>query len=191
MNRLRLLVGMVGLLCSACATARPGSGQTVSPSAGGRSVYEHVRFDRPAGWQASPVTFTTASFTPDEYWTNQPTVPECRPNPRLGGHTSCGPPVSRLASGGVLVIVIDLPIPADSFHANAQVATHAASIRSTHCASPHCPAQAASGLLAMIRIPGRPSRDLINTLQLQAYFGPGAGQLARAMRQVLEDARPA
>jgi hypothetical protein len=185
MNRIRLLAGLLSLLCAAC-TSTP----TTQVQGGGRSLYEHIRFERPTGWLAVPVTFNTASFTPDAYWTNQPTVPECRPNPRLGGHTSCGPPVAELTTGGVLVIVVNLPTPASSFHANARVADHAASIRRTDCSPQECPARATSGLLAMIRIPGRPSRDLINTLQLQAYFGPGnAGQPAEVMRRVLDDAR--
>ena len=139
------------------------------------------------------MTFNAAGFAPQEYWTNQPAVPECRPNPSLGGHTSCGPPVSKLVPGGVVVIVADLPAFGTSFHANARVANYPASIRSTQCAPNLCPAQAVSGLLAVIRMPGgRSSPGLIHTLQLEAYFGPGrTEQLARAMRRVLEHARPA
>lgn len=199
-NRTRALAGLFALLlCSGCAGVPSPDGQGASTarspvlSAEGAafSVYDHIRFQHPAGWRTVPVTFTTASFTPDDYWTNEPTVPECRPDPDLGGHTSCGPPLAQLTRGGALVIVIDLPALASSFHPNRRVAGHAASVRSKNCTRSTCPAGASRTLVAKIRVAGHPSRDLISTLQLQAYFGPGtAEQLAKVMRRVLEDARP-
>ena len=155
------------------------------------TTYDHITFDRPAAWREVPITFLTASWTPAAYWTNQDTVPECRPHPENGGHTGCGPPITSLDTSGVLVIVIDLPASASSFHPNTIVAGRPAAVTASSCSgSAPCYPGAVTTLTAVIRIPGEPSADLISTLQLQGFFGSGSADHAeQQMRQMLADAR--
>jgi hypothetical protein len=156
------------------------------------TTYDHITFERPAAWRDVPITFLTASWTPSAYWTNQDTVPECRPHPESGGHTGCGPPITSLNTDGVLVTVIDMPTTASSFHPNTTVGGRPAAVTASRCSGAPCYPGAVRTLRAVIRIPGEPSVDLIATLQLQAFFGPdSADEAEQRMRQMLDDARTA
>ena len=155
------------------------------------TTYDHITFDRPAAWRALPITFVTGLWPPSAYWTNEATVPECRPRPQDGGHTGCGPPITTLDADGVLVTVIDLPTSAESFHPNTTVAGRPATVKRTACSgAAGCYPGAVTTLRAVIRLPAKPSIDLISTLQLQAAFGPGAAAHAeQQMRRMLDSAR--
>lgn len=133
-----------------------------------------------------PVSFVTASFGPSAYWTNEATVPECRPDPADGDYVGCGPPITSLTRHGVLVIVIRLPVDRRTFRANTTIAGHPASVTSDSARS--YPRQGAD-LIAQVALPDHPSRNQIGTLRLEAYFGDPADE--GEMRAVLAGARPA
>jgi hypothetical protein len=83
--------------------------------------------------------------------------------------------------------------PASSFRANKIVAGRPAAVTASSCsgAAPCCSGAVAT-LKAVIRVPGEPSVDMIATLQLQAFFGPGSANDAELqMRQMLDHARAA
>jgi hypothetical protein len=176
------IVGLVVLL-SACTTSKSAQFTT--------STYNRITFDLPPGWRAVPVTFDSGGFTPDAYWTNQSTLAQCRPNPSEHGDTSCGPPIASVNPHGFLAVVTSLPVDDRTFRPNTVIAGRQASVVSTSCRPTlGCYAGGRRLLHVEIRTPGRPSADLLDTLDLRVYFGAGASGLYSKVNQVLKAAKP-
>ncbi len=186
----------VVLLSAGCGNAALSSHHS-SPEPGHLgSTYDHIRFLRPSGWRAVPVTFLSGAGAPWAYWTNQAAGPECRQLPNGG---RCGPPIKALHRGGVLVIVGGPPFEAKApFHPNTTVAGRPTKVRGAACSNSApqfslgrtCYRGAARTLLADVADPdGHITPGVISGFTIRAYFGPGnTHQLEQQMRHVLATA---
>ena len=105
-------------------TSAPHS--TTAPNALNRSTHLGVTLTYPAAWHLAPVTFINAGLVhPIGYITNEPLVSECR--------VGCGPPVSVLTPGGVIITLNDGPDFAFGYEhtANTTIAGRPARVRVT------------------------------------------------------------
>jgi hypothetical protein len=114
-------------------------------------------FDRltvlhPSTWQFVPDELVTAGPSGGlGFLTNQAPVAQCKTS--ASQDRTCGPPVTRLKPGGVLVTVTERHVGQDSFTANATIADSPAQT-SEGDVTARCPAGATYALSAAINVPG-------------------------------------
>ena len=141
----------VSLLAAGCGNATSSPHNAPPEQEHLESTYDHIRFLRPSGWRAVPITFLSGAGAPWAYWTNQVAGPECRSPPNGG---QCGPPIKALRRGGVLVIVGGPPFEAEApVHPNTTVAGRPTKVRVADCSN-----SAPQFSLGEPAIAGRPER---------------------------------
>jgi len=140
------------------------------------SNYGGLTVHHPGSWRNVGVQFITGAVVqPLGYLTNQRHVKQCRPDAR--GQVGCGPPVTKLNPGGVLISFYLSPSETRLFHPTGQVAGFPAAV--TRGAPRACPPGASYELDATIRTPDTPSARNFGAIMLTACLGGADTSRAR------------